>query len=49
MNNFGRYLMIVFVTYVIVLFVTDFQAVVDGFASFVDAISAVISPLKGGR
>ncbi len=49
MNQFVRYLMIAIVTYIIVIFVTDFQSVVDGFANFVDAISAVIAPLKGGR
>ncbi|MDZ4666425.1 MAG: hypothetical protein SGJ00_00945 [bacterium] len=47
MNQILRFFFIIFITFIIVLFVTDFQAVVDGFGSLVDGISTVLSPLKG--
>ncbi len=46
MNQLLRFFFIALVTYLIVLFVTDFQSVVDGFENTVAAISALISPIK---
>jgi hypothetical protein len=47
MNQILRFFFVALVTFIIVLFVTDFQSVVDGFSSMVDGISSVLAPIKG--
>jgi hypothetical protein len=47
MNQLLRFFFVALVTFIIVLFVTDFQSVVDGFTSIVDGVSTVLNPLKG--
>jgi hypothetical protein len=42
-----RLAMWIFVTYILVEFVTDFQSVVDGFSNFMDGVSSILDPLKG--
>jgi hypothetical protein len=39
-----RGIMILFVTFLITFFVTDFQAVLDGFTAFLDFVSSLIRP-----
>ncbi len=41
-----RFFFVALVTFIITIFVVDFQSVVDGFGSFVDGISNVLSPIK---
>lgn len=47
MEKLGRFFLIALVTFIIVIFVIDFQMVVDGFGSFVDGVSELLSPIKG--
>jgi len=46
MNQLLRLFFIALVTFLIVLFVTDFQSVVDCFENTIAAISALLSPIK---
>ncbi len=41
-----RFFFVLLITFVITIFVVDFQSVVDGFGSAVDAISGILSPVK---
>ena len=41
-----RFFFVLPITFVITIFVVDFQSVVDGFGSAVDAISGILSPVK---
>lgn len=47
MNLILRGFFIILVTVILVIFVTDFESVVDGFANLVDGITALLGPLKG--
>jgi hypothetical protein len=47
MDKILRFFFIALVTFIIVLFVTDFQVVLYGFTSLVDGVSTLLSPING--